>query len=67
MPTIDFSWIVMLRSDELQTCTRADIVLMHQFVTILATIKERQISSWDMYLIVSTVAFFGSISTNICV
>ena len=45
MPTIVFGWIVMLRSDGLQTCTRADLVLVHQFVAVLATIKERQISS----------------------
>ena len=42
-PTIVFGWIVMLWSDGLQTCSRADLVMVHQFVTVLATITERQI------------------------
>ena len=48
MSTTVFGWIVMLRSDGLQTCTRAELVLIHQFVAVLATIKECQTSSWGM-------------------
>ena len=55
MHTIVFGWIVMLRSDGLQTCMRANQVWRHQFVTVPATIKERQISSRSMFLIESAV------------
>ena len=41
VPAILFGWIVMLRYDGLQSCTRVDLGLIHQFVTVLATIKER--------------------------
>ena len=39
VPTTVFGWIVMLRSEELQTCNRADSVLTHKFLTVLATIE----------------------------
>ena len=65
MPTTVFGWIVMLRPDGLQTCTKAEVVLIHQCVTVLATIKEYQVSSWRMSLIVSAVAIFGPISANV--
>ena len=55
----------MLRSDGLQTCTRAGIVLIQEFVTVLATFKDYQISSWGTSLTVSVVATFGSISANV--
>ena len=64
-PTTVFGWIVMLRPGGLQTCTRAELVLIHQCVTVLATIKECQVSSWNMSLMVSSVAIFGSISANV--
>ena len=57
----------MLGSDVLQTCTRADLVLGHQFVNVLAKIKKHQISSWGMSLIVSAVAMFGSTNANVSV
>ena len=57
----------MLRSERLQTCTRADLVLTHQCLTVLATIKECQISSWGISLIVLAVVLFGSISANVSV
>ena len=40
VPTTVFGWTVMLRSGGLQTCTRDDVVLTHQFVAVLATIEE---------------------------
>ena len=67
VPTIVFSWIVMLRSDGLRTCISQLIVLAHQFVTVLATIMERQISSRGMSLIVSAGAIFGSTNAKISV
>ena len=57
----------MLRSDGIQTCTRADLVLAHQFVTVMATIKERQISAWGMSFTVSEVASFGLTNANVSV
>ena len=57
----------MLRSDGLQPCIRTDLVLTHQFVTALATIKERQTSSWAMSLIVSAVASLGLTNADVSV
>ena len=60
-----FGCTVMLRSERLQTCTRADLVFTHQLVTVLATIKDCQASSEGMNLMVSAVAVFGSISAKV--
>ena len=45
VPTTVLGCTVMLRSGGLQTYSRADLVLTHVFVTVLATIKECQTSS----------------------
>ena len=58
VPTTVYGWIAMHRSEGLQTCTRVDLLLIHQFVTVLATIKGCQISCWGMPLIMSAVANF---------
>ena len=50
--TTVFGWIVMFRSDEIQACTRPELVLVNQLATVLATIKECQISSWGMSFVV---------------
>ena len=67
MPTVIFGWIVMPRCNGLQTCIISNLVLGHQFVTVLATIKERHVSSWGMSLIVPAVVIFGSTNANIYV
>ena len=45
VPAAVFGWSIMLRGEGLQTCTRADLVSTHQFVTILATVKNYKTSS----------------------
>ena len=60
MPTAIFGG----RPDGLQICNRAELVMIYQLATVLATIKECQISSWGMSFIVSADAIFGSIRAN---
>ena len=59
--TTVFGCTIMLFSEGLQTCTRADLVFTHQLVTVLATVKDYQTSFRGMFLMVSAVAIFGSI------
>ena len=65
MPTAVFGWTGMLRSERLRTCTRAELGLIHQCVTVLASIKECQNSSCGMFLMVSAIAIFDLVSANV--
>ena len=62
VPTTVFGLSVMVRSDGSPTCTKADIVLSHQCVTVLATISACQILSFDMPSRVLADTILGPIS-----
>ena len=56
---------VMVRSDGLPTRTKADLVLLHQCDTVLATLRVYQISSCGMPTRLLAVTILGSISANV--
>ena len=65
VPTTVFGLSVMVQSDGLPTCTKADLVLLHKFIIVLATIEACQISSCGMPSRVLADTVLGSISANV--
>ena len=63
--TIVFGLSVMVRSKGLPICTKADLVFLHHWVTVLATISFCQILSCGMPSRVWADAVLGSISANV--
>ena len=62
--TTVFGLSVMVRSEGFPTCTNADLVLLYQCVTDLATIRACQISSCSLPSRVLADTVLDSISAN---
>ena len=65
MPTTVFGLSIMVRSKGFPTCTNADLVLLHQCVTVLATVRACYISPSSLLSRVLADTILGSISANV--
>ena len=65
VPTIVFGFSIIDQWDGFPICTRAELVELHQCVTVRTIINDCQISSCGMPSSVLADAILGSISANV--